>query len=150
MIAEGEVHQLVTSNDLDTGEDDYLQGIRAKTAELFAAACEVAKLKSTIVLVRPKEPGPLHAVVAVWLAPQGRRYPLVEAVYSTPPEVLVDEIQGAPDAPPGWFAVIDVVTSFHRPVTLGGGNELAPFVNAVFLQLALAGVPTSRLLDGSW
>jgi octaprenyl-diphosphate synthase len=41
VIAEGEVHQLVTSNDLDTSEDDYLQVIRAKTAELFAAAARI-------------------------------------------------------------------------------------------------------------
>jgi octaprenyl-diphosphate synthase len=41
VIAEGEVHQLVTSNDLDTCEDDYLQVIRAKTAELFAAASRI-------------------------------------------------------------------------------------------------------------
>src|SRR3954463_4325578 len=41
VIAEGEVHQLVTSNDLDTTEDDYLAVIRAKTAELFAAAARI-------------------------------------------------------------------------------------------------------------
>jgi octaprenyl-diphosphate synthase len=41
VIAEGEVHQLVTSNDLDTSEDDYLQVIRAKTAELFQAAARI-------------------------------------------------------------------------------------------------------------
>ncbi|MBI3513329.1 MAG: polyprenyl synthetase family protein [Proteobacteria bacterium] len=41
VIAEGEVHQLVTSNDLDTSEDDYLQVIRAKTAALFAAAARI-------------------------------------------------------------------------------------------------------------
>jgi octaprenyl-diphosphate synthase len=41
VIAEGEVHQLVTSNDLDTREEDYLQVIRAKTAELFAAAARI-------------------------------------------------------------------------------------------------------------
>lgn len=41
VIAEGEVMQLSTANNLDTTEDDYLNVIRAKTAELFAAACEV-------------------------------------------------------------------------------------------------------------
>jgi octaprenyl-diphosphate synthase len=41
VIAEGEVHQLITSNDLDTTEDDYLTVIRAKTAELFAAAARI-------------------------------------------------------------------------------------------------------------
>ena len=40
-IAEGEVHQLTTQNNLDTTLDDYLQVISGKTAALFAAACEV-------------------------------------------------------------------------------------------------------------
>jgi len=34
----------VTSNDLDTSEDDYLQVIRAKTAELFAAAARIGAI----------------------------------------------------------------------------------------------------------
>ena len=38
VIAEGEVLQLVTSNDTDTTEGDYLRVVDAKTAELFAAA----------------------------------------------------------------------------------------------------------------
>lgn len=41
VIAEGEVQQLVTSNDLATDEAAYLAVIRAKTAELFAAAAEI-------------------------------------------------------------------------------------------------------------
>ena len=41
VIAEGEVLQMITANDTDTGEDSYLQVIRSKTAELFAAACRV-------------------------------------------------------------------------------------------------------------
>jgi octaprenyl-diphosphate synthase len=40
-IAEGEVLQLVTQNDLSTDESRYLDVIRGKTAALFAAACEV-------------------------------------------------------------------------------------------------------------
>jgi octaprenyl-diphosphate synthase len=40
-IAEGEVLQLVTQNDLSTEEDRYLQVIQGKTAALFAAACQV-------------------------------------------------------------------------------------------------------------
>lgn len=39
-IAEGEVLQLTTQNDLTTSEDRYFQVIRGKTAALFAAACE--------------------------------------------------------------------------------------------------------------
>src|SRR5690606_30864914 len=41
VIAEGEVLQLVTANDTETGEDAYLEVIRAKTAALFAAACRI-------------------------------------------------------------------------------------------------------------
>jgi octaprenyl-diphosphate synthase len=40
-IAEGEVLQLTTQNDLTTSEDRYFQVIRGKTAALFAAACEI-------------------------------------------------------------------------------------------------------------
>jgi octaprenyl-diphosphate synthase len=41
VIAEGEVMQLATAKNTATTEDEYLAVIRAKTAELFAAACEV-------------------------------------------------------------------------------------------------------------
>ena len=41
VIAEGEVAQLTTANDTDTSETAYLDVIRAKTAQLFAAACRV-------------------------------------------------------------------------------------------------------------
>ncbi|MFV3076500.1 polyprenyl synthetase family protein [Niveispirillum fermenti] len=41
VIAEGEVLQLTTSNDTETSEEAYLEVIRAKTAELFAAACRI-------------------------------------------------------------------------------------------------------------
>jgi octaprenyl-diphosphate synthase len=40
-IAEGEVLQLVTQNDLSTSEDRYLEVVQGKTAALFAAACQV-------------------------------------------------------------------------------------------------------------
>lgn len=41
VIAEGEVMQLVTANDTDTTEHAYMEVICAKTAALFAAACEI-------------------------------------------------------------------------------------------------------------
>ncbi|HZD91721.1 MAG TPA: polyprenyl synthetase family protein [Pseudolabrys sp.] len=41
VIAEGEVLQLGASKNTATNEDEYLAVIRGKTAELFAAACEV-------------------------------------------------------------------------------------------------------------
>jgi len=41
VIAEGEVLQLVTSNDTETTEAAYLQVIRSKTAQLFAAATRI-------------------------------------------------------------------------------------------------------------
>jgi octaprenyl-diphosphate synthase len=40
-IAEGEVAQLVTANDTETGEAAYLNVISCKTAQLFAAACRI-------------------------------------------------------------------------------------------------------------
>ena len=41
VIAEGEVHQLLTTNDITTSEDAYLDVITAKTAALFSAACRI-------------------------------------------------------------------------------------------------------------
>jgi octaprenyl-diphosphate synthase len=41
VIAEGEVMQLAAAKNTATNEDEYLAVIRSKTAELFAAACEV-------------------------------------------------------------------------------------------------------------
>jgi octaprenyl-diphosphate synthase len=40
-IAEGEVLQLVTQNDLSTPEARYLEVVKGKTAALFSAACQV-------------------------------------------------------------------------------------------------------------
>ncbi|MCW6507129.1 polyprenyl synthetase family protein [Lichenifustis flavocetrariae] len=50
VIAEGEVMQLAAAKDTTTTEDDYIAVIRAKTAALFAAACEVGP----IIAGRPK------------------------------------------------------------------------------------------------
>ncbi len=44
VIAEGEVLQLSTANNIEATEAQYLQVIRSKTAELFAAACEVGAI----------------------------------------------------------------------------------------------------------
>ncbi|WP_346327416.1 polyprenyl synthetase family protein [Iodidimonas sp. SYSU 1G8] len=44
VLAEGEVLQLTTSNDVDTSEDSYLQVVAAKTAVLFAAACQIGAI----------------------------------------------------------------------------------------------------------
>ena len=41
VIAEGEVMQLAVAKNMATTEDEYVAVIRGKTAELFAAACEV-------------------------------------------------------------------------------------------------------------
>ena len=43
-VAEGEVHQLKTTNDLSTRQEDYLAVIGAKTATLFVAALWVGGL----------------------------------------------------------------------------------------------------------
>jgi octaprenyl-diphosphate synthase len=50
VIAEGEVAQLMTANDTETGETAYMDVIKAKTAQLFAAACKIG----AIVTDRPK------------------------------------------------------------------------------------------------
>jgi len=60
-IAEGEVLQLVTSNDTTTTEAAYLAVIRAKTACLFAAACRIG----AVVADRP--PGEAQALDAYGL-----------------------------------------------------------------------------------
>lgn len=41
VIAEGEVLQLQTANNISTTEDEYLQVIEGKTAALFSAACRI-------------------------------------------------------------------------------------------------------------
>jgi octaprenyl-diphosphate synthase len=50
IIAEGEVMQLSAAKDTETTEDAYLAVIRAKTAALFSAACEVGPILAN----RPK------------------------------------------------------------------------------------------------
>ena len=50
VIAEGEVAQLMTANDTETGESAYMEVIKAKTAQLFAAACQIG----AVVAERPK------------------------------------------------------------------------------------------------
>ena len=50
VIAEGEVLQLTTTNNTETGETQYLEVIRSKTAQLFSAACRIGAL----VADRPK------------------------------------------------------------------------------------------------
>lgn len=44
IIAQGEVLQLATTNNVDTSMAQYLDVIRAKTAALFAAACQVGPM----------------------------------------------------------------------------------------------------------
>jgi octaprenyl-diphosphate synthase len=51
IIAEGEVHQLITANDTTTTETAYLEVIEAKTAALFAAASRIG----AVVAERPPE-----------------------------------------------------------------------------------------------
>lgn len=50
VIAEGEVMQLAAAKNTATTEDEYLAVIRGKTAELFAAACEVGP----VIAAKPK------------------------------------------------------------------------------------------------
>jgi len=41
VISEGEIHQLLTANNIETTESEYLQVVGAKTAALFAAATRI-------------------------------------------------------------------------------------------------------------
>ncbi len=50
-IAEGEVLQLITQNDLTTSEARYLEVVQGKTAALFSAACQVG----AVVAERPDD-----------------------------------------------------------------------------------------------
>ena len=50
VIAEGEVMQLMTANDTETGETTYLEVITCKTAQLFAAATQIG----AVIANRPK------------------------------------------------------------------------------------------------
>ncbi|MFL2782162.1 MAG: polyprenyl synthetase family protein [Rhodospirillales bacterium] len=50
IIAEGEVLQLTTTNNTETGETQYLEVIKSKTAQLFSAACRIGALVAN----RPK------------------------------------------------------------------------------------------------
>ena len=50
VIAEGEVHQLITTNDTETSEAQYLEVVQAKTAELFAASSQIG----AVVAERPE------------------------------------------------------------------------------------------------
>ena len=51
IIAEGEVRQLITTNDVETTEAAYLEVIENKTAELFAAAARIG----AVVADRPED-----------------------------------------------------------------------------------------------
>ncbi len=51
VIAEGEVMQLITTSDIETTEEAYLEVIKAKTAQLFAAASKLG----AVVADRPAE-----------------------------------------------------------------------------------------------
>ena len=70
-IAEGEVLQLATQNDLSTDEARYLEVIKGKTAALFAAACQVG----AIVADRPAAEG---AALAAYGMSLGIAFQLVD------------------------------------------------------------------------
>jgi octaprenyl-diphosphate synthase len=71
IIAEGEVLQLVTSNDTETTEEAYLAVIQAKTAQLFAAA-------SRIGAVLGDRPAPEEEALAVYGRNLGIAFQLVD------------------------------------------------------------------------
>ena len=65
VIAEGEVMQISAAKDTATTEDDYVAVIRAKTAALFAAACEVGPILAGKIEGRDVGmPGPMAPISA--------------------------------------------------------------------------------------
>lgn len=70
-IAEGEVLQLVTQNDLSTSEQRYLDVVRGKTAALFAAACQVGAVVAD-------RPAPEEAALAEYGTSLGMAFQLVD------------------------------------------------------------------------
>lgn len=64
VIAQGEVLQLSTRNNLDTTMDNYLDVVKGKTAALFAAACEVGPVIAGEEKKRIKTPRKLCANTA--------------------------------------------------------------------------------------
>ena len=70
-IAEGEVLQLTTQNDLSTSEARYLDVIGGKTAALFAAACEVGGVVAD-------RPGDQVAALAAFGTSLGMAFQLVD------------------------------------------------------------------------
>ncbi len=70
-IAEGEVLQLATQNDLSTSEERYLDVVRGKTAALFAAACQVGAVVSD-------RPAPEEAALADYGMSLGMAFQLVD------------------------------------------------------------------------
>jgi octaprenyl-diphosphate synthase len=70
-IAEGEVLQLITQNDLSTTEARYLDVIKGKTAALFAAACQVG----AVIADRPE---PEEAALAEYGMSLGIAFQLVD------------------------------------------------------------------------
>ena len=83
VIAEGEVHQLMTTNDVETTEAAYLEVIRCKTAQLFAAAAEIGP----VVAERPADQ---QAAMATYGRDLGIAFQLVDDVldYAAEQETL--------------------------------------------------------------
>lgn len=86
-LAEGEVMQMTTQNDLSTSVEQYLQVIYGKTAALFAAACESG---AVIGDVTPKE----REALRVYGANLGMAFQLVDDAldYSADQAILGKEV----------------------------------------------------------
>jgi octaprenyl-diphosphate synthase len=64
VIAEGEVLQLAAAKNMETTEDDYLSVIKAKTAALFSAACEVGPIIAGVSKAERARCGPTASISA--------------------------------------------------------------------------------------
>ncbi len=83
IIAEGEVLQLSTQNNLETTLDDYLSVISGKTAALFAAACEVGPIIAG-------QPGDIRAALRTYGQALGMAFQITDDIldYSAVQEQL--------------------------------------------------------------
>ena len=116
VIAEGEVLQLVTTNDTETGEQAYLEVIKAKTATLFAAACRIGAVVATRPTVEEEalDSYGLHLGIAFQLVDDVLDYAAAQATLG---KTIGDDFQEGK-------ITLPVILAFRR------GNEAEPQILA--------------------
>jgi len=170
IIAEGEVFQLAKARDFDATAEDYAQVIRAKTATLFEAACEVGAMAGGAdaagraalrhygrelglafqlvddVLDYRGESGTLGKNTGDDLREGKMTLPVILALAEANPaerEIITASL-GKADTPDGVLA--QVVAIFNRHGTLTRTIELAQ-EHATQARAALASLPDSHMQE---